>query len=315
LIQLNEPPSAVHENATIIFGEKDTMEIRTIVVAVSGGSASFGAVDLACRLARRFGSHLEAFHVQLDPREIAVAAADPLGASATGLMMEQVMKDAAENRMRARGIFDDAVKRHGLPVCDRAPPPGSDPMLLHQASAGWHEQEGYSAPAVASRARLFDLLVLGRSGRVIDEPHGDAVEEALLTGGRPVLIAPADAPKVLGETIAIAWNDSPECAKALAAAMPFLTNAREVYVLSIGRPGAADLVRHLAWYGIRASAVPVVPVKGVGTGELMLAAARDYQADLLVMGGYGHAPWRELLFGGVTREVVGTSLLPLLLAH
>ena len=28
-----------------------------------------------------------------------------------------------------------------------------------------------------------------------------------------------------------------------------------------------------------------------------------------------HRPWRETLFGGVTREVVGASLLPVLLAH
>jgi nucleotide-binding universal stress UspA family protein len=298
----------------MIFVE-DTMEIRTILAAVSGGSASFGAVDLACRLARRFASHVEAFHVQLDPREIAVAAADPFGAPLAGVFIEEAMRDSAENRARARGLFDDAVRRHGLPVHDDAPPPGSDPMLLQQPSAGWREEKGYSATAIANRARLFDVLVLGRSGRVIDEPHGESVEEALLTSGRPVLIAPAEPPKVLGETIAIAWNDSPECAKALAAAMPLLARAREVHVLSVGQTSAPDLVRHLGWYGIRASADPVDPVKGVGTGELVLAAARDHQADLLVMGGYGHTPWRELLFGGATREVVGTSLLPLLLAH
>ncbi len=53
----------------------------------------------------------------------------------------------------------------------------------------------------------------------------------------------------------------------------------------------------------------------VGPGEQVLAEARDEGADLLVMGGYGHRPWRELLFGGATRQVVGHSLLPVLLAH
>ena len=97
--------------------------------------------------------------------------------------------------------------------------------------------------------------------------------------------------------------------------MPLLVRARQVHVLSIGPTGAADLARHLGWYNIEASAAAVYPVKGVGPGELVLAAARDCQADLLVMGGYGHGPWREMLFGGATREVVGTSLLPVLLAH
>jgi nucleotide-binding universal stress UspA family protein len=75
------------------------------------------------------------------------------------------------------------------------------------------------------------------------------------------------------------------------------------------------LTQHLAWYGLRATVGDVYAQKGVGVGELLLAAARERGADLLVMGSYGHAPWRELLFGGATREVVGTSLLPLLLSH
>jgi nucleotide-binding universal stress UspA family protein len=263
----------------------------------------------------RFGSHVEAFHVQVDPQDVAVAAADPLGAPTAGLLIDEVMRASARDSARSRSLFDDAVRRHGLAVCHDSPPPASDRWLLEHPSASWREEMGYSARAIANRARLFDLLVLGRSGRVVDQPHGEAIEQALLTSGRPVLIAPAEAPKVLGETIAIAWNDSPECTKALAAAMPLLVGAREVHVLSIGPTSAADLARHLGWYNIRASADAVYPVTGVGAGGLVLAAARDHQADLLVMGGYGHTPWRELIFGGATREVVRTSLLPLLVAH
>ncbi len=291
------------------------MELRTILAAVSGGAASLGAVELACRLARRFGSHVEAFHVQPDPRDIAMAAADPFGAPLAGAFIEGAIADAVEARNRARGVFDAAIERHGLRVRDDAPAPGSDPAVLREASAAWREEIGSSATAIASRARLFDLLVLGRSGRVVDQPHSDSVEEALLSGGRPVLIAPAEPPKVLGETIAIAWNDTPESAKALAAAMPFLNSFCAVHLLSIGQPAATHVAAHLAWYGVRASAETVDVVKGVGPGEAALAAARDRNADLLVMGGYGHTPWRELLFGGATREVVGTSLLPVLLAH
>ena len=51
------------------------------------------------------------------------------------------------------------------------------------------------------------------------------------------------------------------------------------------------------------------------TGILLLNAVHEASADILVMGGYGHQPWREALFGGVTHEIVGTGLLPLLLMH
>jgi nucleotide-binding universal stress UspA family protein len=291
------------------------MEIRTILAAVSGGSASAGVLELACRLARRFNSHLEAFHARLDPRELAFVAADGFGTPVIGNLIETAMQDAADAAAQARGLFDAAAKRHGLTLRHEPPPSGGAPALLAEASASWREAEGYSPAKISSRARLFDLVVLGRSGRVVDEPSSASVEEALLTTGRPVLIAPAEPPKRLGETIALAWNDSPECARALAAAMPHLARARAVHVLSVGDTGAGNLVTHLAWYGIRATVDAVSPVDGVGVGELLLAAARDHDADLMVMGAYGRAPWREMLLGGATRHVVGTSLLPLLLAH
>lgn len=291
------------------------MEFRTILAAVSGGTASGGVVELSCRLARRFGSHLEALHVRLDPRELVLLAADGLGTPLTGDLIESATRDAAAAALRARRLFESAVARYEIPICREPPAAGGDPGALHRASAGWREAEGYGSVMVADRSRLFDLVVLGRSGRVADEPYSDAIEEALLSSGRPVLVAPVEAPAALGETIALAWNNSPESAKAVAAAMPLLRQARAVHILSVGKTGADALAQHLAWYGIRATAEDVNPVKGVGSGERVLAAARDHACDLLVMGGYSRAPWREMLFGGATRQVVGSSLLPLLLSH
>ena len=291
------------------------MDYRTILVAVSGGSASVGAVELACRLAHRFASHLEAFHVRVDARELAFVPADGFSAPLAGNVIELAIKDAAENAARARAIVDAAAMRHALPIREAPPPIGMSPALLRQPTLAWHEETGYAAARVAGRARLFDLLVLGRSGRVADEPYGDAVEEALLGSGRPVLLAPVEPPKLVGDSIALAWNDSPEAARVLAGAMPLLLKAKTVHLLSVGDTGAPALAAHLAWYGIRAEAHDVYPVGGVGAGELVLSAARDVGADMLVMGGYGHAPWREVMFGGATREVIGTSLLPVLLSH
>src|SRR5262249_8910760 len=109
--------------------------------------------------------------------------------------------------------------------------------------------------------------------------------------------------------------DSPQSARALAAAMAFLRSAKAVRVLSLGETQAGKLVEHLGWYGVRATANAVYPVERVGGGELLLAAARGRGAELLGMGGYGQARWRQMLFGGTTRQVLGSSLLPLLLSH
>jgi nucleotide-binding universal stress UspA family protein len=165
---------------------------------------------------------------------------------------------------------------------------------------------------------MFDLIVLGRSERVVDEPHSDTVEDTVLQSGRPVLLAPAFPPEELGRRIAIGWNGSPQAVRAMVAALPFLAQAKDVRVITVGpsdEARGADAVEYLAWHGVAATARDVMPIAGTGPGEQLLATARDEGCDFLVMGGYGHTPWRELLFGGATREVVGTSMLPLLLAH
>jgi len=291
------------------------MEFRTILVALGGGSASTGAIELACRLARRFNSHLEALHARPDPREMVAAVGDGFATPLAGTLVEKAIADAADAAQKARALFDAALTRHALPLREAPPPLGIDPALRGQASAAWREETGFGAGIIADRARIFDLLILGRSGRVVGEPHSEAIEEALLTSGRPVLVAPAEPPKALGETIALAWNDTPEAARALAAALPFLTQAKAVHLLSLGDKNAEGLAQHLAWYGIRATATALDATERVGIGELLLSASREQGADLLVMGGYGHAPWRETLFGGATRAVLGNSRLPILLSH
>jgi nucleotide-binding universal stress UspA family protein len=97
-----------------------------------------------------------------------------------------------------------------------------------------------------------------------------------------------------------------------------MEKAQNVVAITVGAESETNplaLLDYLAAHGISAKHRQVMPIKGVGPGEQLLAEAREAGADLLVMGGYGHRPWRELLFGGATRQVVGASLLPVLLAH
>ncbi len=152
----------------------------------------------------------------------------------------------------------------------------------------------------------------------MDRPHTDTIEETLLQSGRPVLLAPAKPPERIGEVVALGWNGSAEAVRAAIGALPLLGAARAVTLITVGEAhhqSAAEMVQYLAAHGVSAKSRTVAAVEGVGPGEQLLSAARDDGADLLVMGGYGHRPWRELLFGGATRQLVGVSLLPLLIAH
>lgn len=281
----------------------------TILVPTSGGSASDGAVELACRLAKRFDAHLEGFHVVPDLRDFIVAAGFDMPVNAD--LVDRFVEDGKAIAAKAKAGFEKTVVRHGLSV--------GRPAGRNTPSATWRQETGDAPTSVAERARFFDLVVLGRSDRVIDQPHSDTVEQVLIRSGRPVLLAPAKAPESIGEVIAIGWNGSPAAVHVVALSLPMLQAARSAVVISVAKSGEEtsdkSLLEYLSWHGVTAAHRSIWPVPGANPGGQILSAARDEAADLLLMGGYGHAPWREFLFGGATREIVGNSLLPILLSH
>jgi nucleotide-binding universal stress UspA family protein len=293
------------------------MAIRTILVAISGGAASEGAIETACRLATHFSAHLEALHVRVDPRDALPLLGQDISAPVAAELIDMANRDSEDHSLKAKAVFEAAAARHSLTLQD-APASAGD-AGSRGPSASWREELGYPSAIVPRRARLNDLVVLGQSGRVDEKPYTDTLEETLLHGGRPVLLAPPRPAALIGKVVAIAWNGSPEAARAVGAAMPLLGAAATVHILTASEEEdpqpQLDLAAYLAWHGVAATTNRVRPVKGVGTGELLLAEARDHGADLLVMGGYGHSPWREMIFGGATRQVVSTSSLPVLLAH
>lgn len=170
------------------------MDIRTILAAVSGGAASAGELELACRPGPALQQPSRGLPCAARSREMARIGADGFGTALTGELVELPMRDAADASAGARRLFDAA-----LPINDAPPSPDAEAAFTRQVSACWREETGHGATRVADRARFFDLLVLGRSDRVVDEPHSAAVEEALLASGRPVLIAPVEPPQAIGE--------------------------------------------------------------------------------------------------------------------
>ena len=287
--------------------------IKTILAPTSGGSASAGAVELACIVARRFEAHIEGFHAKPDLFEL--LRYDTIGATLTDTFIEKFDKDTAAVAAKVKAEFVAALARHRMSLALQ--PPNALPGSIG-ASADWHEETGYAPTLVPLRARFFDLAVLGRSERVIEHMHSDVIEQTLALSGRPVLIAPAAPPKTVAERVALGWNGSPEAVRAMTGALPFLAAARDIFVLTIGddhQESARRIVDHLAWHDVKARHVQVATRSGLGIGYQLLTAAAEEGADLLAMGGYGHTPWREFLFGGATREIVASSLLPVLLAH
>jgi nucleotide-binding universal stress UspA family protein len=292
------------------------MSIRTILVGASGGTASDGAIDLACRLALRLGAHLQGYHVKSDPSDAIIAASmDGTGMPIVGEWIDRSIEHADKLAARTRAAFFQATERHGLTPSDR-PPQAS---IKEGASVEWREEIGSGTVLIAARARFFDLVVLGRSDRVIDQPASDVIECTLLQSGRPVLLAPAKPPVAIGETIAIGWDGSPRSVRAISAILPLLRQAKKTVILAIDDDpdtiSTAPLTDYLHWHGIASDGQKLRAEAGVGRGEQLLSAARDTRADLLAMGAFGQSRWRQMLFGSATQTVVSTSLLSILMTH
>lgn len=289
------------------------MTYKTILAPVSGGSASAGTAEIAARLAQRFNAHLEGLHIRIDPVQILATSIDGMGMPLPTEWIEDMEKEAAATAQKTKALFEAALARHGLALGDKSP---TDPMP--GASVTWRDETGPAADLVVSRARFFDLAVLGRSERVAGKPYTDAIEQVLIHAGCPVLLAPVDAPKEIGEKIAVGWNGSTEAARTLHAALPLLAKAKSVTVVTV-EAGAdkdvASVIAYLAWHGISATHRGASLPTGVSPGEQLIVTTRDIQADLLVMGAYGRAPWREVIFGGATRQVLQSSMLPILMSH
>jgi nucleotide-binding universal stress UspA family protein len=145
-----------------------------------------------------------------------------------------------------------------------------------------------------------------------------------MEGGRPVLVIPQGMTRVLGRAVVIAWKNSAEAARAVTAARPFLALADRIEVVAVSesetgedredRESAERLAESLAWHDIKASA-RIVPSHGGSGPEALLAAVRDLDGDLVVMGAYGHSRLREMIFGGFTRHILRGADVPVLMFH
>ena len=161
-----------------------------------------------------------------------------------------------------------------------------------------------------------------------DGPNGSAngvghlAEEVVLTSGKPILVIPyIGAGKAMGKRVLVAWDASREAARAVADAMPMLEQADEVMVLAVnpgnGAHGAepgADIALHLARHGIKAEAQHI-EAHDISVADVLLSRVADLSVDLIVMGAYGHSRLREIILGGVTRQVFEQMTVPVLMTH
>lgn len=287
--------------------------MRSILVPVGGSETDLPLFETALAAARPVAGHLQFVHIHIGAGE--AAANMPHTAFAMGPALSNALKDldatARSRSAAAAQHFHDFCRQSKIEICN-TPTPSKD------VTASWHEEEGRALKRILLRARHNDLVVVGRAKRANGLPT-DFIEELLIGCGRPVLICDAKARPTLTGTIMVCWKETPEAARAVSAAMPYLTKADRVVVVSIAEnedltEATNDVARQMAWNDVRAE-TRIIAAGGAAIPNLLATAAQDCNADLMVMGAYGHSRMHEVLFGSCTHSIIRNADRPVLLMH
>jgi len=283
-----------------------SMDPQTISVFLDPSPSGERRARHAVALAQRWGSHVVGVHVVFAGVTLPLSMDFAVGHKAIHSVVAYAQRLDAEAEASAAMLAE-----HFRSLCVRFNVDGEFRPIGRRKTA---------AEAILDSLHS-DLVVVGHP-----QPHGlpdkMSPESILLASGVPLLIVPnAWDGHTIGNNILIGWNGSRAARRAISDSMAFLVAATSVTVLvvdSIERPEhgeepGADIALNLARHGA------CVHVAGMASNhapiaQVMFAEAVHNGSDLLVIGAYSHARWRELLFGGTTRTLLTETLVPVLVS-
>lgn len=278
------------------------MGFKTVFLAMSA-SQDDGELDRATAICRKLDAHLSV---------LVVGVAPPPPASPYGVVSNDVW--AGEIREG-----QESVQGRADAISDKLSAAGQSATVEAQ-----YVDRGTVATLAARFARYADLTLVPTEADGFDAIQSWVMNGALFESGRPVVLLPAGEsafPEV--RRVMIAWDASVEAAKAVRDAIPFMKSADAVEVVLIdpvpsyeghGPEPGADIAAYLARHGLHPN-VHRLPREGMDVGEILRRVAGDLDADLIVMGGFGHSRLRQRIFGGTTTTMMKQAPVPVLMAH
>lgn len=274
--------------------------IKNVMVCMSDAVGKEAVVGAAARFAAKHGAVLTGLFI--DP---GVENALPAIASVPPEVLDMIDSNLRAQREQAKALFDDCVGQSG---CE----------------ADWYVLGSQQNPL---RAMYYQDAVFVAQPRDDVGKNNDTrfVNRLIMESALPVFVVPeAWQGGVIGENIMLAWVETREAQRATQLALPLMKTADHVDVLTItrGDQETVDLVQ-----GVEISAYLTrrdidcrfssknANDEGSNESTLLLSHANSVNADLIVMGGYGHSRLREIILGGVTRNLVASSNVPLMLCR
>jgi nucleotide-binding universal stress UspA family protein len=252
---------------------------------------------LQCALAASCGFEADicAAHVGFDAKHSLVSAEEQ-----DIQRLRDLYEGAPEERLaRIKAIFDAFAASQ------------PDGIELH-----WRNDEGDIAASVAHEAYDASLLVVGRP---IHMDAADALHSALFDAHRLVLVAPRNSAareRVIARHIVVGWKPGKPVEQTLEAALPWLKRAEKITFLWAPKLGAApydaSAREFIAYLGIEAEIRRIEPGQ-MSVGAKLLAETTARGGDCLLIGAFRHGAFWQAVLGGVTRDVLTHTEIPVFL--
>jgi len=270
-------------------------EIKTILVSLNNLKAIDGALHATRAISEQYDSHIIGLYVI--PAIILYEAPYSFGANAAYSMLQRMYRSKS---VEIEQQFNEFLHKNGL---------NGEFRQVNSVSQFVSDQ-------TIEHGRQADLIILGEDKKSgTDREFQARLIEAC---GRPVLVVPNNISKDLSfDSAIVGWDGSRESARAAFDAVPLLKfaenveitcfNAKKEREISGDLPGA-ELAASLARYDVKSQVVSETSRKSPGKALI----ERGKQADLLVIGAYGHSRLRESFWGGVTQTILSKLPCPVL---
>ncbi len=275
---------------------------RNLLVHIPTERSPRPAIDGSISLATTCGAHLDAIAVGYESANNVPFVAE--GGAAFAAVFELERERALERATASLAVFE--VEAKAAKIDYRCQPMGGS--------------FAEACEIMGANARLCDLTVVSQPEPGLEMFDNLLPKEILFQAGGPVIVIPYTFHGALKtDRIGICWDGSRLAARALRDAMPLLFKAGALSIMSVNEPVSADasadrLAARLSGLGLKAKTIALTSDQA-GIQPAILSAAADEGLDLLVMGGYGHSRLKEMVLGGVTREMFKSMTVPTLMSH
>lgn len=286
--------------------------MKVFLVPVADRPESRVAAEIAFGMACRLDANVIGVHLRPHPDDSQSYRTRglPLFGAADGEALRELSGKGSAKSLRAtRAMFKETAEAVGFKAA-KGPQQGKHKLAI------WQELVGAPDVVMEMAGSLADIIVVSRPTAKAKLARSFLLA-ALLRSGRPVLVLPRRQARIPGRHIAIAWNQSAEASRTVAACMPLIAGAEQVSIISCGNedrrgPKARDLATYLKHWDVGAN---VLRTKGRNEEKELLQAYKDSDADLLIMGAYSRSRLREVVLGGMTEQMLWHSNIPVLLQH